>query len=172
MWAQFTSPSIKQKCLPFVTNVKRVSDNEPLKDMEKQISVSTEHLRHKRSLLQWFIKALFMSCESNACRGQKGDFHCQPCCVAKFRQPPSLHPASPPLTGELGYSWASGKSSVLVIREEQAGKLHLCQALLKNLSLSQASWMWLLFHYIYGSRANRFRVQGTKWFTTAWMKPK
>ncbi len=148
---------IKQKCLPFVTNVKRVSDNEPLKDKEKQISVRTEHFRHKRSLLQWLIKAL--SCESNAYRGQREISHCQPRCVAKFRRPPSLHPASPPLTRELGYSCAGEKSRVLVIREEQAGKLHLCQALLKNLSLSQASWMWLLFHYFYGSRANRFRVR-------------
>lgn len=65
--------------------------------------------------------------------------HCQPRCVAKFRRPPSLH-----LRGELGYSWAGEKSSVLVIREEQTGKLHLCQALLKNLSLSQASWMFSL----------------------------
>lgn len=72
---------------------------------------------------------------------KRGIPHCQPYCVAKFRRPPSLHPASPPLTGELGYSWAGEKSSVLVIREEQAGKLHLCQALLKNLSLSQASRM-------------------------------
>lgn len=168
MCAQFTSPlNHKTKVLTVCHKCEEGFRQRATERQEKtKISVSTECFRHKRSLLQWLIKAL--SCESNAYRGQKGDSHCQPRCVAKFRRPPSLRPASPPLTGELGYSWAGEKSSVLVIREEQAGKLHLCQPLLKNLSLSQASWMWLLFHYFYGSRANRFRVQGTKWFMTAW----
>jgi len=61
--------------------------------------------------------------------------------IVNFRGSPSLDPASPPLTGELGYSWAREKSRVLVIIGEQAVKLHLCQPLLRNLSFSQASWM-------------------------------
>lgn len=168
MCTQFTSPlNHKTKVLTIChKREKGFRQRATERHRKTKISVSTERFRHKRSLLQWLIKAL--SCESNAYRGQEGDSHCQPCCVAKFRGSPSLHPASPPLTGELGYSWAGEKSSVVVIRGEQAGKLHLCQPLLKNLSFSQASWMWLLFHYFYGSWANRFRVQGTTWFTTPW----
>lgn len=168
MWTQFTSPLNHKTKVLTVCHKREEGFRQWATERQgkTQISVSTERFRHKRSLLQRLIKAL--SCESNAYRGQEGDSHCQPCCAANFRGSSSLDPASPPLTGELGYSWAGEKSSVVVIIGEQAGKLHLCQPLLKNLSFSQASWMWLLFYYFYGSSANRFRDQGTRRFTTAW----